>query len=75
MRDARHAQTKQAQQNEIFGIGKKIKKMGFYLDGEMNGHPLWYSPKTGKFFKMDHHKSQEVAKGTLQSILKDSGLK
>jgi len=56
-------------------LERKLKKAGCYEEGEMNGHPLWYSPKTGKYFKMSNHKSQEVAKGTLQSILKDSGLK
>lgn len=56
-------------------LERKLKKEGCYEEGEMNGHPLWYSPKTGKYFKMSSHKSQEVAKGTLQSILKDSGLK
>ena len=55
-------------------LERKLKKVGCYEDGEMNGHPLWFSPTTGKHFKMSHHKSQEVAKGTLHSIKKDSGL-
>ncbi|WP_418894514.1 hypothetical protein [Limibacterium fermenti] len=41
----------------------------------MNGHPLWYSPITGKYFKMGHHKNKEVASGTLKSIMDDSGVK
>lgn len=57
-------------------LERKLKKIGCYDTGEeMNGHPLWYSPITERYFKMGHHKSQEVAKGTLQSIKKDSGLK
>lgn len=56
-------------------LERKLTKNGCYLDGEMNGHPLWYSPKTKQHFKMSHHKSQEVAKGTLSDILKRSGLK
>lgn len=56
-------------------LERKIKKAGCYQDGVMHGHPLWYSPVTGKYFKMSNHKSQEVAKGTLQSIIKDSGVK
>ena len=57
-------------------LERKLKKIGCYDTGEiMNGHPVWHSLKTDKYFKMSHHKSQEVAKGTLQSILKDSGLK
>lgn len=56
-------------------LERKLKKAGCYDTGEkMNGHPLWYSPLTEKFFKMSYHKSQEVKQGTLKSILKDSGL-
>jgi predicted RNA binding protein YcfA (HicA-like mRNA interferase family) len=55
-------------------LEKKLKKAGCYQDGEMGGHPLWYSPITDKNFKMSHHKKQEVATGTLQSIKKDSGV-
>jgi len=42
-------------------VERKLKKAGCYQDGEMGGHPLWYSPLTGKLFKMSHHKSQEAA--------------
>ena len=56
-------------------LERKLKKAGCYEDGEINGHPGWYSPKTGKHFKMSHHKSQEVTPGTLKSICKDSGVK
>ncbi|MCQ2071739.1 MAG: type II toxin-antitoxin system HicA family toxin [Bacteroidaceae bacterium] len=38
------------------------------------GHPLWYSPITGKTFQLSNHTSQEVATGTLRKILKDAGL-
>jgi len=55
-------------------LERKLKKDGCYQDGEMSGHPVWYSPKTGKYFRTSHHKSQEVAKGTLNSIKKDSGV-
>ena len=53
---------------------RKLKKAGCYENGEMDGHPLWYSPITGKHFKMSNHKSQEIAKGTFFSIRKDSGV-
>lgn len=56
-------------------LEKKLKKAGCYLEGTMGGHPLWYSPITGKFFKMSHHGSKEIASGTLKSIIKDSGVK
>lgn len=54
---------------------RKLKKSGCYEYGDMGGHPLWYSPITGKYFKMSHHKNHEVATGTLKSISKDSGVK
>ncbi|MBO5834764.1 MAG: type II toxin-antitoxin system HicA family toxin [Bacteroidales bacterium] len=38
------------------------------------GHPLWYSPITGKHFTTSHHEKMEVAKGTLQSIKKLAGI-
>ncbi len=56
-------------------IERKLKKAGCYESGSMGGHPLWYSPLTNKYIKMSHHKSQEVASGTLSSISKDSGVK
>lgn len=56
-------------------LERLLKKIGCYDTGKTcNGHPLWYSPKTGKQFKMSHHKHEEVATGTLKSIKKDSGL-
>ena len=56
-------------------VERKLKRAGCYKDGEMNGHPLWYSPITQKHFKMSNHKSQEVATGTLKGIKNDSGVK
>lgn len=42
-------------------LEKKAKKIGCFDTGKkMNGHPLWYSPITDKYFKMSHHKSEEV---------------
>lgn len=56
-------------------LERKLKKIGCSDTGKQaNGHPVWFSPITGKFFKTSNHKNQEVAKGTLQSIKKDSGL-
>lgn len=57
-------------------LEKKVKKKGcFDTKEQQNGHPLWYSPVTGKFFQMSNHGSEEVAKGTLNAILKAAGLK
>jgi predicted RNA binding protein YcfA (HicA-like mRNA interferase family) len=53
-----------------------VRKAGCYDTGRQQaGHPLWCSPKTGKLFKMSNHGSEEVAKGTLKSILKAAGIK
>ena len=56
-------------------LERKLKKIGCYdLDRQMNGHPLWYSPVTGKEFQMSNHGKQEVAPGTLRAIKKAAGL-
>lgn len=35
---------------------RSLKKAGCYDTGKQQaGHPLWYSPKTGKFFKVSNH--------------------
>lgn len=57
-------------------LERKVKKIGCYDTGkQMSGHPLWYSPVTNKVFQMSNHGNEEVAKGTLNAILKAAGLK
>ncbi len=57
-------------------LEKKVKSIGCYdTRKQMNGHPLWYSPVTGKYFQMSNHGSEEVATGTLNKIMKAAGLK
>lgn len=57
-------------------LERKLRKAGCYPTGEEEaGHPLWVNPKTGNKFAMSHHQSQEVATGTLKSILRMAGLK
>ncbi|WP_194976850.1 type II toxin-antitoxin system HicA family toxin [Aquiflexum lacus] len=56
-------------------LERKLKKSGCYLVDDGGGHPIWYSPITRKEFQTSHHKTQEVKKGTLNSILKDAGIK
>lgn len=56
-------------------LKRLLIKAGCYEVGmEQGGHPLWYSPKTGKTFQLSHHTSHEVAIGTLRKIMKDAGL-
>ncbi len=56
-------------------LERKLKEKGCYFLKNGSKHPIWYSPITEKMFQTSHHKSQEVKKGTLNKILKDSGLK
>lgn len=38
-------------------------------------HDIWRNPNTGKTFPVPRHGTQEVAVGTLKSILEGAGLK
>lgn len=57
-------------------LERALRKAGCYpLNGkQINGHPAWFSPKTGKKFRMSNHGSLEVKLGTLKQIMKDAGL-
>ena len=55
-------------------LKRLLKAGGCYFLKEGGEHETWYSPKTGKYFTMSHHGSQEVKPGTLKSILRDAGL-
>ncbi len=44
------------------------------LDEQRAGHPLWLNPKTGIKFTTSNHGMNEVATGTLKSILRAAGL-
>lgn len=56
-------------------LEKKCKKAGCYWVADGKKHPQWYSPVTGKYFSLSHHKSEEVKKGTLNKIMKAAGIK
>jgi predicted RNA binding protein YcfA (HicA-like mRNA interferase family) len=57
-------------------LQRLLKKYGCYPTGKQtSGHPEWYSPITGGYFPMSNHGSEEVRKGTLNTILKQSGVK
>ena len=56
-------------------LAKQLRKIGCFDTGEQaNGHPLWFSPVTGRVFKMSNHGAKEVPKGTLGQIKRDAGL-
>lgn len=56
-------------------LERLVSKAGCYdTKKQQAGHPLWYSPKTGKTFQMSNHGSQEVALGTLRKIKLAAGI-
>ncbi|MBR0533067.1 MAG: type II toxin-antitoxin system HicA family toxin [Bacteroidales bacterium] len=56
-------------------LERRLRKCNCYYTGEQaNGHPLWYSPITGRIFKMSNHSTNEVPKGTLHQIMRDAGI-
>lgn len=53
---------------------KMLKKGGCYILKEGSNHTIWISPQTGNQFTVPRHKTEDVPKGTLKSILRDAGL-
>lgn len=60
---------------KIYEFLKKASKIGCYLVRHGKEHDVWYSPKTGRMFMVGRHGSQELKKGTLESLMKEAGLK
>lgn len=56
-------------------LHKILKEAGCYILREGSNHPIWFSPITQKTFPTSRHEGQEVKTGTLNSILKQAGLK
>ena len=56
-------------------LKRKLRKAGCYKVKDEKKHEKWYSPTTGKYFRVGRHDGPQVAPGTLDSILKDAGLK
>jgi len=54
---------------------RKLKRAGCWFVEHGKEHDCWYSPVTGKRFRVPRHHSQELAKGTKGSIEKSSGVK
>lgn len=55
-------------------LKRRLKKIGCYLDREGGNHEIWYSPITNTKFPVGRHNTEEVPRGTFQSIKRDSGL-
>ena len=56
-------------------LRKLLKDRGCIIDHEGANHEIWYSPITKKQFPVGRHKTEDVAKGTLNAILKQAGIK
>lgn len=56
-------------------LHRLLRKAGMiWLDEQRAGHPLWLNPNTGEKFTTSNHLVNEVATGTLKSILRSAGL-
>ena len=54
---------------------KKIKKAGFIFKRQAAGsHEIWFNPKTKRIVTIPHHQGKSFKKGTLASMIKDTGL-
>lgn len=51
-------------------LEKQLKKLGCEFLRNGKKHPIWLNPRTGVTFELSNHGSEEVAKGTLNKILK-----
>ncbi len=56
-------------------LEKMLKAAGCKVTREGSNHTMWYSPITGQTFPVGRHKTEDVKKGTLKSILTAAGLK
>lgn len=56
-------------------LKKELRKQGCRLHHEGGNHEMWFSPKTGKFFPVSRHNTEDVPRGTLNSIEQAAGLK
>lgn len=58
-------------------LHRLLREIGCYpiKNKSIAGHPAWFSPVTGRTFPTSNHGSEDVKRGTLKNILRDSGLK
>jgi predicted RNA binding protein YcfA (HicA-like mRNA interferase family) len=54
---------------------KKLKKAGFSFYRQAKGsHEVWFNPETNRFVTIPKHTGKTFKKGTLKSMIDDSGL-
>ena len=56
-----------------YGI-KKVKEIGCSIVEHGKEHDKWYSPITGKYFRVPRHPSKEIGTGLANKMKKDAGL-
>lgn len=58
-------------------LHRLLREIGCYpIKGkQIAGHPAWFSPLTDRTFPTSNHGGDDVKRGTLKNILRDSGLK
>lgn len=60
---------------KVSQVLKLLKEDGWVLLRNGSRHDLYHRPTKPNVIPLQRHGSQELAKGTLHSILKDAGLK
>ena len=56
-------------------LKRLLKSYGCYEMASGKEHDVWYSPISEAIVRIPRHQSQEVPKGTLNSILNQTGIK
>ena len=60
---------------KYFELKKILRKNGCNKYSEGSNHEIWFSSKTNNKFPIGRHTTEDVPKGTLKAILKQSGIK
>ena len=56
-------------------LKRLLKQYGCYKEREGSNHEEWFSPINNKKFQVGRHNSEDVPKGTFNTILKQAGIK
>lgn len=55
-------------------IIRKLRRGGFIFDRHAKGsHEIWYNSKTRRRTVIPNHPGKDIAKGTLNAIIKEAG--
>ena len=55
-------------------LKRLLRKNGCVFNHEGGNREIWYSPKTGNYFPVGRHDSEEVKPSTLASIKRHAGI-